>query len=370
MKGLVDGFRNPRPSLHEVKMVYSPISIGDTATVAAGNISFPVENRYSFTNLSHLKLIWALEHAGKTIASGDARTPQPPLSAGRAELALPADSLAQAEALRMGFVHPDGNEVVAHRFTLKTVTPASCLEPTLPAGLPIPAFNLVTRVTQRSPKFWREVLRYPAQLSNVVLEPASATTLAQLKQLTADVVGGPDNKVVGKVRAGYANGEFSYRFEWTAAAAADVQELGWSFQLPRACDHFSWDRAARWTVYPPKHIGRVSGTATPDTMNAAYTRMDRPDAFDFNSTKYDCNWASLTTVEGAGLRVEFDAQQRFHCRSDAADGGAGYTLFVNQQVSPADDYVRQVVPDLFLELSTGTVLEGRFRLGANRATTN
>ncbi len=188
---------------------------------------------------------------------------------------------------------------------------------------------------------WRKAARFPATLTNIVAEPASATTLAQLKQLTADVVGGPNRKVVGKVHAQYADGEFTYRLEWTGDKA-DVQELGWAIHMPKNCDRFSWDRAARWTVYPDHHIGRPTGTATPDPINVPYTRMDRTDAFDFNSTKYDCNWASLADKVGAGLRVEFAAKQRFHCRAGVAEGTQGYVLFVNQQVCPPDDLSKPV----------------------------
>lgn len=364
MKGIVDAFRDPRPSLYELKMVYSPIHVGDTATVSDGRISFPVENRYSFTDLSFLRTSWALERAGKAIATGNSRVSQPPMSRGTAEIAVPAGKLVQADALRVEFVHPDGNTVVAHRFTLKKIPATSHLDAALPAELPIPQFNLVTRVTQRSEKYWREVLRFPAHLTNVVMEPAAATTLAEMKQLTADVVS-TNNQVAGRLRATFANGEFAYQLDWTGPAA-DVQELGWAFQLPKSCDHFSWDRAARWTVYPKANINRIAGTAMPDSMNVPYTRMDRPDAFDFNSTKYDCNWASLTTRRGAGLRVEFDPQQRFQCRGGVAADGAGYTLFVNQQVSPADDFITDVVRDFYMKLRKGDSIQGRFRVGSDR----
>jgi beta-galactosidase len=363
MKGLVDAFRNPRPSLYEVKMAYSPIHIGDAATVADGKVSFPIENRYSFTDLSYLKVAWALEREGKTISSGEFHIQQPPLSAGQAALPVPAATLVRADALRLDFIHPNGDSVVAHRFSLKQTPPTSHLNPTLPTELPIPHFNLVTRVTQKNPKAWREVLRFPVQLTNVVVEPASATTLAALRQLTADVVS-TNHQVAGRLRATYANGEFSYQLDWSGPAA-DVQELGWAFELPKACDHFSWDRAARWTVYPKSSIARIRGTATPDSMNVPYTRMERPDAFDFNSTKYDCNWASLTTTRGAGLRVEFAPEQRFHCRGGVRAERAGYVLFVNQQVSPADDFINAVVKDFYLKLKAGDTLKGRFRVGSN-----
>jgi beta-galactosidase len=364
IKGIVDGFRNPRPWYYDVKMVYSPIQIGNSFTATADKVSFPIENRYSFTDLSYLKMAWALERNGKTIATGDEGVHQPPRSGGKVEVSLPTNALAQADALRVEFIHPEGNHIVAHRFVLKETPAGGRMNANLPVGLGIPQFNVITRVTARDKKFWRKVTTFPSHLSNLVMEPASATNLAQLTQLTADVVGGKNNELVGHLEARYASGEFSYSLKWTGPTE-EIHELGWTFEMPAECDHFAWDRAARWTIYPERHIGRTTGTATPDSMNVPVTRMDRPDAFDFNSTKYDCNWASLTTAAGVGLRTEFDVNQRFHCRAGVGENGHGYELFVNQQVSPPDDISKPIVPDFYRMLKAGETIAGHFRIGSN-----
>lgn len=365
IKGLVDGFRNPRPWYYDVKMIYSPVQIGNDFTASADKVSFPIENRYSFTDLSYLKMAWVLERRGETIASGDIHINQPPRSKGTAEIRLPTDSLARADVLRVEFIHPDGDQVTAHRFVLKETPSRSRMIAGLPQDLAIPQFHVNTRVTTRDKKEWRKVTVYSSHLANIVMEPASATTLAQLKHLTADIIGGKENELVGHLEARYENGEFSYSLNWTGGRE-EVHELGWTFEMPGDCDHFSWDREARWTIYPEHHIGRATGTATPDSMNVPVTRMDRIDAYDFNSTKYDCNWASLTTGAGVGLRAEFDPAQRFHCRAGAAKNGHGYTLCVNQQVSPPDDISKPIVPDYYLMLQRGKTIEGHFRLGSNQ----
>jgi beta-galactosidase len=246
IKGLVDGYRNPRPWLYDVKMIYSPVQIGNTFSLANGKISFPVDNRYSFTDLADLKMAWTLERAGRTIASGNARVNLPPRHDGTAEVSLPADALASADSLRVAFVHSDGQEVIAHRFTLKEIPPTSRLNPTLPANWAVPQFNLITRLPARR---WDSVPRFPAHLANVVLEPPTAATLAAFRQLDADVIGGAHDRVVGRLHAQFDHGQFSYRLRWTGPRS-EVQELGWKFTLPADCDHFSWDRAARWTIYP------------------------------------------------------------------------------------------------------------------------
>jgi len=260
-------------------------------------------------------------------------------------------------------MHPDGRDIVAHRFILTNAI-SSQMDTTLPASLPIPTFNLITRKTVSDPGLWNTVLRYPASLSGVALTPANATNLAQLQSLSAIVLGGTNGaQTLGQLQAQFTNNTFSYTLQWSGLNW-QVQELGWSLQMPSNCDHFSWDRAARWTVYPATDIGRATGTATPSTTNADYSRMDLPNAFDFNSTKYDCNWASLASAQGAGLRVEFDPQQRFHCRAGGVANGAGYLLFANQQVSVPNDFTQPVVPDLIMTLSSGNVVQGSFRIGS------
>ncbi|MDQ3439035.1 MAG: DUF4981 domain-containing protein, partial [Planctomycetota bacterium] len=368
IKGIVDGFRNPRPWYYDVKMIYSPIRFGEKATAAGDKASFEVENRYSFTDLSHLKARWQLLQGGKPVAEGDAKLSRAPLSKGNVELPLPADAMKTAEALRIDFMHPAGHHVVGHQFTLKEPPRQAQLEARVPDGLPFPQFNLVTRKTERDPQVWRKVTRYPAKLSaniaHVNLDDRSDPDkpLTGAKKVVVNVIGGPDGGVVGNLQAEYADNRLTYRFEWTGPEKTEVQELGWAFTMPKDFDRFSWDREARWTVYPDTHIGRPTGTAMPDSMNVPFTKMERPDAYDFNSTKYDCNSASLTDASGKGLRVEFDPKQRFHCRGGIAEGGK-HVLYVNQQVSPPDDLSTNVVRDLYMTLNPGDVVEGRFKVG-------
>ncbi|HEV2293517.1 MAG TPA: glycoside hydrolase family 2 TIM barrel-domain containing protein [Tepidisphaeraceae bacterium] len=366
IKGITDPFRNPRPWYYDVKMIYSPIRFGEKVELTGDKATFSIENRYSFTDLSHLQPMWQLLRDGKPIG-GDRKTAFkvscPPLSQGKVVLRLPADHVKQADTLRIDFVHPARHHVVAHQFALKEVKPESRLTESLPAGLEAPQFNLITRKTERDPQVWRKVTRYPAKLTNVRMTPASASA-GSAKTMSGDIVGGPDGAVVGTVHATLAGNEFKYTMKWTGPEKTEVQEFGWAFVMPKDFNRFSWDRQARWTVYPDKHIGRPTGTATHESMNVPYTKMERPDAFDFNSTKYECNAASLTNGSGEGFRVEFDPKQRFHCRGGVTEEG-NHVLYVNQQVSPPDDLSSNVVRDLYMTLNPGDVIEGSFKIGSN-----
>jgi autotransporter-associated beta strand protein len=365
MKGMVDSFRNLRPNVYELQMIYSPVQISNSLAVSSGQVSFPLQNRYSFTDLSYLTTEWQLERNGLTIASGNTNLEMPPLTNGSLQLSLPANALAYADTLRLDFIHPDGNDIYAYQFALSNTPASSIMTTNLPPGFPIPQFNLITQTHYTDPVYWEESIRFPATLTNVVLSPANATTLAQLNTLSATVIGGINGvQVLGTVQASFTNNLFSYTLQWTGPSWP-VQEVGWTLQMPTNDYQFSWNRAARWTVYPGYDIGRASGTALPYTTNVDVTDMDISNAFDFNSTKYNCNWASLTSPAGDGLYLAFNSQQLFDCRAGATTNGQAYLLYANQQVSPANDISANVVPDLYMTLSSGNVLQGSFSVGSN-----
>jgi beta-galactosidase/beta-glucuronidase len=367
IKGLVDAFRNPRPWLYDVKMVYSPVTVANKFDRAGDAVKFKVENHYSFTNLSELKATWQALRDGKAVAKGDLRVDCAPMSDAEATVTLPGDAK-DADALRVDFATADSRDVVAHQFALIEKPVVSKVDATtLPEGMTFPKFNLVTRVTSRVPGLWKEATKYPSTLQNVKLMDATGAPTgeqAEARKLTADVIGGKNHSLVGKLSADYTGGTLHYRLEWSGPAKTVVEEVGWAFGLPSDYDHFSWDRNARWTVYPEKHIGRPTGTATPDSISTTYTKVDRPDQFDFNSTKYDCNWASLTDASGDGLRVEFDPKQRFHCRGGVSEDKSENILYVNQQVSVPNDISTNVVPEYVMTLNPGDVVEGSFKMGA------
>ncbi len=353
-KGLVDGWRHPRPDLYGVKMVYAPIRI-DGIDISGRRAVLSIANRYSFTDLSELSAQWKLMRKGESILSGDAQPKLAPRASGKVEIELPEGWQAgQPDAFRIDFYHPDGWNVISHQVDL---TPAQA--PAISKPLPNPfdglKLNLVVNWTRDDKTWWRVIDRYRGSLINVSKRPDG-------KALDAEIVlDKAPSTVVGKVRAEYADGRFTYRIDWTGEKA-DIQELGWAFEMPGECNRFSWDRKALWSVYPDDHIGRPRGTALPDSADVRITNYDRLDAFDFNSTKYDCNWASLTNKDGNGLLATFEPERRHHCKGGFGADGA-YQLVVNKQCSPPRDLSTHAVPDLYLELKPGDHVEGSFSIG-------
>jgi len=388
-KGLVDAFRNPRPDYYHVKMVYAPIKVAPEIDLKSkpGSAVLDVTNHYSFTDLSELEANWHVLKAGKAIESGKARVKLAPRESGKVELKLPK-SAATADALRIDFNDPRGWNVVSYQFALAEPKAApDRMLAALPDGLSFPSLNLVTKTTIGDASSWLRAYRYYGKLINVKTEPASTQDLStrplkDVRSLDADVVlseevitppldGQPHNpkavvpdpkEIAAHLHAEFADGKFSYRIDWTGAKA-DVEQVGWVFDMPKQFDHFSWDRKALWSVYPDTHIGRPTGTALPDSANVHVTKITRPDAFDFVSTKYNCNWATLTDSKSHGLRIEFAPESREHVRGGI--GANGYELIVNRQCSPPNDISSSVVPDLYLQLSPGDRVEGSFRVGSN-----
>jgi hypothetical protein len=248
---------------------------------------------------------------------------------------------------------------------------------TLVGGLTFPRFNLVTGKVVPVEKGWRRLDRRTGELVNVKVKrknkpetDVEATALlempfAEIESADADVLLQPGATPAGHVHAELSDGKFTYHIDW-AGAQSDVYELGWIFPLPKGVERFSWDRKAVWSYYPPDHIGRASGTATPDSAHVDLTDVARPDAFDFTSTKFNCNWASLTDADSRGLCVSFAPEQRHHVRA-GIDSEGNCTLIVNRCYSPPRDISSPIVPDLYTVLKNDGQVSGSFQiLGANQ----
>jgi hypothetical protein len=354
IKGIVDAFRNPRPWFYTLKNVFSPIQFNDVlGGVSPKGISFGVDNRYSFTNLANLKgTCSALDENGKVLKTHTFRMSLEPLHGGGQE--VPIGDVSDAAAIRIDFDHPDGRNIISHQYQLKKPQQKSELSSSMPEGFKFPQLNFVLREDKHVAN-WRQMTRIPATVINAKQDA---------KSLEGDIALERDpSKVVGHVKATLDGNDFKYRIEWTGPQM-DVLEVGWAIPMSKQFDRFSWNRKAHWSVYPDWHIARPIGTAMPDSADVSMLKMDRPRAFDFNSTKYDCNFATLTDESGKGVRVEFAENDRHQCRGGIAKDG--YVLYVNKRVCPPQDLSSNVVPELYLKLKSGDVVEGSFKIGSTK----
>ena len=85
--GLVDGWRRPKPELYLSKFVFSPVWFPVRRLdykPGQASVRVPVENRYSFTDLSQFDFVWELNGA-----KGKAHVNVPPASKGEIEIPIP-----------------------------------------------------------------------------------------------------------------------------------------------------------------------------------------------------------------------------------------------------------------------------------------
>jgi beta-galactosidase/beta-glucuronidase len=367
-KGLVDGWRNPRPSYYAVKMEYSPIQVSREADLISkpGSTLLSITNRYSFMDLSDLRIKWHLLRNGVFIADGPANLKLAPLSHARLELPLPAQALRKSpDTLRIEFNDPRGWNIVTSQFDLVKPKLFSIQGTPLPKDLPFPRFNLVSEARGSDPAKFLPTERFSASLRNLKVEPGESRSLAlgQMKSMEADILLHTDPpQIVGRLQAKFAKNAFRYHIEWIGPNTW-IQELGWVFEMPSSCNRFSWKRKAVWSYYPDTNIGRPIGTAMPDSANGHVTRIDRPDMFDFNSSKYNCDWASLTDASDRGLCVQFAPEERYAVRGGFGANGS-YTLVVNKQASPPRE--NNIVPDYSLQLTKGDTVDGCFIVGSKK----
>jgi len=375
VKGVVDAFRNPRPEYYHIKMAQSPIVIGEKPQISGDQVILDLTNRYSFTDLSALAVIWRLSDGSQTLKQGIAKFELPARSNGRVRLELPA-GVRDADTLRLDFDHPGGWNVATYQFSLKPVpqpTPPQ-LEPV--KGLTFPDFHLVTGQLGRAASGWKHLDSVTATLADMKIQRVGGEStsidskmlrsipLVEVSALDADVMLPASTVPSGHLHAEISNGKMSCRLAWSGNKI-DVYELGWVFHASKGVDRFSWNRKAVWSYYPPDHIGRPTGTARPDSAKVDLTKVNRPDAFDFNSTKFNCNWASLADSRNRGLCVSFSPDQRQDVRG-GFDAHGNCTLVVNRCYSPPRDISTHVVPDLYTVLNKGDVVDGSFQINVAR----
>jgi len=111
--------------------------------------------------------------------------------------------------------------------------------------------------------------------------------------------------------------EISYRFRHTGGELT-AREIGLAFELPLTCDTLNWQRKAEWSCYLDDAIGRPRGTAIAHPKAAQtvppgqrpFAQDDHPwGCNDFRSAKRNIYWASLTDLQGAGLKIVSDGRQ-------------------------------------------------------------
>jgi hypothetical protein len=115
--GPVTADRKLTPMFYTLKSVYSPVNaLARDFAPADGKCVVPLQNRYSFTDLSELTCRWQALAGDKVLASGESRIAAKPRTS--VDASFPA--AAGMDVLRLEFIHPDGRSVYTATLRVKS----------------------------------------------------------------------------------------------------------------------------------------------------------------------------------------------------------------------------------------------------------
>ena len=425
--GIVDSWRRPKPEWWNVKQVYAPVRITDSAPVIAdGLLSVELENRYDFVDLSDHRLRFTTPYeTGETACAGA------PRSAGSVVVRL-QHQLAAGDEVRLEILDPEGTVVTARVLTVPSQE-RPCDAATRLSGHAEQRVNAERRAhvfTPNLPEYdarrvdvgevqWlldeesgllrvgrlhrrTIVLEGPAlmMLEGIAtqrvgphhrhaIEPFTDTCAHRRVQ---SVAYGDDPRPRLAVEVSYDEADFAYTatvnpdgsieiaYSVTAKVAMEPRQIGVVLDLAEGLQTLRWSRTTAWGCYPGDHIGRPRGTARafpeatrPRNRDGVPERPDVPwsqdvtalGSADFRSTRRDVHWASLTDHTGAGLWVT--SRERADVR--AWIQGDRVRLLVAQYSSGGSDpFLARSEPPGYprLQLRPGDVLTGSAALHLGR----
>ncbi len=388
-KGVVDSYRNPKAEYWIVKQVYSPVVVGTrTISPTQGEVSVPLTNHYSFTNLNELSCNWS-EYAGSTLLkSGVYRIPCAPLQSTRA--AFPAPS--GMTRLRLDFRHADGTSVVAANLDV-----TGSAQPAPPASLAggntlitadaydtlTVSNNLQTIVFDKHDgtiRSWKvrgnQILvggpivnlgqaknggekhyfysaKAPAiRNAQVTAGPADALGVVTVT-VFADVLDGENGPPLGTLTNVYfirpdAQIGVQWGLNWSGTDV-NLWEEGLKFELPAQTTKMNWLRDSYFADYPVGHIGEPDGVASATDVS-------------FRASKRGLHWLTLTDQSGDGVALIQNGDAPLVGRANASTGNI--TLFASSEVAGPHDFSGPWVADHDIQATSKSPLTGSFVLRA------
>ena len=390
--GAVTADRQIKPNrYYNLKMVYSPVTTAAReVSPAAGKVTVPLQNRYSFTDLSELTCRWQALAGDKELAHGESHVAAKPRST--VDAAFPATT--GMDTLRLEFIHPDGRSVYAARLRVKGYEGPAAPAAMAASGsvrLSETGQNVVVETAGTRLVFDKrtgQIASWRAGDRDIVLAgpilnlgesipvpggrgggggrgtppppPISSTQAPQYRNPVVTArMDGPNARIevtTGVYLAGSedlkgqlnytleigpdAQADLSWKLSWNAAATA--REAGLKFLLPAAVDRMTWFADSFWTETPPDHIGNPHGSITSKDAT-------------FGSARRDIHWVALSGAGNNGL-VALSAGSPLHTHASAGDNGV--MLFLSGAIASTG---RDVTGDE-IRLTQATPLTGGFRL--------
>lgn len=346
--GILDSWRREKPEYWIAKSVYSPVWIPvDRVDYNEGDesIQIPVENRYSFTNLSELKTRWQL--GDKT---GEISAELAPLSKGH--ISIPVSVGRDIEhPMVLRFFNDKEQLVVAKTVLLGAQTEIDLPVPSLgcpqvaqdenfititgktfklkinkentqivadDSDIPLLAFPRI-HATRKEVGWVGTIITPYTEYPDVASRKINFIGIEKQENAVAVIVHDEYDGFKGYVKwliddAGQTTISFNYHY---SGEDLHAREVGVRLMLDENCQTLGWKRQSSWGPFPDDHIGRTEGTArafydaekknkphTPD-WPWSYDSTDRG-SNDFRSSKFNIYSADITNKKGNGLKVHAD----------------------------------------------------------------
>ena len=388
-KGIVDGYRNPKPELWIVKMAYSPVVVG-TRTVAprVGTCTVPLTNHYSFTDLKELSCRFVAMKGEATLQSGTMHIPCAPMKTVQARFPSPTGMT----KLRLEFSHPNGTSVSSANLPVAGI-PLAPTPAAMKVGTPLQTqegadtlrvFNNAQEIlfdkATGAIRLWR-VGNRPLLVGGPILNLGEADKSggeqgyfqsnqppimegAQVTaepgrdgmtrvSVTANVLNGDDKSPLGTLTCTYdvsadAQIRVGWQLDWTAPDTR-LWECGLKLSVPSDLSKMSWLRDSYFADYPAGHIGEPKGTCKAGDVL-------------FRSSKRNLHWLALAGAANPGLALLPQEQQPLVARANP--GPTSTTLFASRDVANRRGLSGSWVDNHNIDAKKGKTLSGAFILRA------
>jgi beta-galactosidase len=323
--GMVFPDRTPKPAMHEMKAIASPVAI---STTRASTGSFTVTNRQYFKDLADFEAFWSINRNGEVIDSGKVVLPKiaPQKSA---KLSIKSKALLKPDAAGERFINftivqknrtdwaPAGHEVGWNQFalpsrkeTIGTAKKSELFENAvddageiqIPYGVFAPELSLWRaptdndRIAQIASKWERYGVRELERTDCTITESAkSYKVTSEWKTSTGFKV--KQVQLVTPVAGGYSVKEtitVPKQFE-------DLARVGINFEIDGALSNYTYFGTGSNETYPDRKIGRVHKWVS--TVAEQYVPYVRPQE---NGGHAGVRWFELKNNQGHGVRIDLD----------------------------------------------------------------
>jgi beta-galactosidase len=323
--GMVFPDRTPKPAMHEMKAIASPVSI---TTTKASSGSFTVTNRQFFKDVADFECFWSINRGGETIDSGKVVLPK--IAAQKsAKISIKSKALLKPDAAGERFINfsivrknrtdwaPAGHEVGWNQFALPSrkeiiksaksnnlfdIAVDEAGEIKIPFAVFAPELSLWRaptdndRIAHISTK-WEQYGVRELERTDCTITETSKSYKVVSEWTTSTGLKAKQVQLVTPVADGYTVKETIT----VPKQCEDLARVGINFEIDGTLSNYTYFGTGPNETYPDRKIGRVHKWIS--TVAEQYVPYVRPQE---NGGHAGVRWFTLTDSTGHGIRIDLD----------------------------------------------------------------